>query len=966
MLAHKTHDLISGIKKARLNGGDVNQSGGEVSLTNCEVIMPEITEKTSVIAILNDLSRHRFTPVCEKEKVQGGVTHKPLALNDVRTLLVRHLMPLSYNDQENHWEKMPSKAAYLNNDGNVVSIKKRKSLHPAKGWQKQLERFSEQNVAKDGTLFRAHLDSLFQHLVCAEGSECSQHEAWSYGFLLGEHFIAIDCDLDDDAMSAKILQLFREKFPQSPIRSRGGSRWATILYLTDDEKCDMRGMTLTIIDNKPSEHANNPVEPTNKPADSANKPAESADNPDESSESKKSDKPQQIEVLGRGKQLVVHGWHPSGAQYFWYGGNLLDIQHIQTDELTLFLTLASDTLITQCGVMLKKDQPPRRVSMSWKGKNYGCGQDGLCNEDIDFLSVVRECELNAVPEHLRTSEHYLDEDDKCIYLICPNHTKHTGWGGDEDKPYVQLKDTAYIKDGGGFKCFHAGCANTDLKTYYLKNFVPPLICRLNDLGMAETTAVYVKDGNGNREFSHYALRGWKASDVTITMMLEDIGCSGVELRFDNFTQNVYMKLHDKDAPEFAAIRDVCQDDNFIPIPKSLHMCLSCRLIKQGVLKNSLCKQMEQAINCVADKHRFDQVVDYFKSITPEHDGITRIDESFWERYFSIQIDDEHGDDLFPEGSVGHSRQWLRAVAQYMWTAFYARATCTNPDGVKTDVAVVLTGKTGIAKSTFCECLAGRPQWKNTYDFGADATDRQTSLKGHLVMEIEELGNMGKRSVNEIKSVLSGKVDQYRLFHTQILANFVRRCIFIITTNDSDFLRDVTGNRRFAVIDLEGGDFRPHIDEFIRDYPQLLAEAKALYETNGVMYQGLSVHQEQVNAEYMADDPWTVPVSRYLEDKQRLDGSSDLVDILYSVLGMEHAKQSGREMSRLKGILIKLGWAYKQHKENGKNIRYWSRNGEKAAKPKVVANKPQTLFQMNGKNDLNILDFVSNITSVSGA
>lgn len=34
MLAHKTHDLISGIKKARLNGGDVNQSGGEVSLTN--------------------------------------------------------------------------------------------------------------------------------------------------------------------------------------------------------------------------------------------------------------------------------------------------------------------------------------------------------------------------------------------------------------------------------------------------------------------------------------------------------------------------------------------------------------------------------------------------------------------------------------------------------------------------------------------------------------------------------------------------------------------------------------------------------------------------------------------------------------------------------------------------------------------------------------------------------------------
>ncbi len=918
--------------------------------------MPETREKTSVIAILNELSYNRFTPLFDKEKVPGGVTWKPLSEKQI--MLARHLMPLSYDKEQYHWDKQPSKAADIK-DGNVVSINSRKCLHPAREWQKQLERFSAENIAKDNTLFKAHLDSLFKHMVCTEGSECSHYETWSYGFLLGEHFIAIDCDLDDDAMSVKMLQLFREKFPQSPIRSRGGSRWATILYLTDDEKCDMRGMTLTIIDNKPSEHAN-------KPSESANKPAESANTPAESTENKKSDKPQQIEVLGRGKQLVVHGWHPSGAQYIWYGGNLLNIQAIKKDELTSFLELASDILFTQCGVMLKREQSPMRVAMAWKGKNYGHGKDGLCNDNIDFQAVLRQCEKNAIEEHLRTSEHYLDEDDRCIYLICPNHINHSGWDGDEEKPYVKLKDTAYLKDSGGFKCFHAGCVDTDLRVYYLNGYVPPLVCRLAELDMAETKAIYVKSEDGAQEFSHYALKGWKATDATISMMLDDIVCSGVELRFDNFTQNVYVKLHDIDAPEFAAIRDDCQDDNFIPIPKSLIMCLSCRLIRQGVLKSSLCKQMEQAISCVADKHRFDQVVDHFKSITPEHDGITRIDESFWERYFNIRIDDEQEDVQFAEGSVGHSRQWLRAVAQYMWTAFYARATCTNPDGVKTDVAVVLTGKTGIAKSTFCECLAGRPQWKNTYDFGADATDRQTSLKGHIVMEIEELGNMGKKSVNEIKAVLSGQVDQYRIFHTQILTTFVRRCIFIITTNDSDFLRDVTGNRRFAVIDLEDGDFRPNRDEFIHDYPQLLAEAKALYEANGIMYQGLSVHQEQVNAEYMAVDPWMVSVSRYLEDKQRLDGTSDLVEILYAALGMEHSKQGGREMSRLKGVLMKLGWKNKQHKEDGKVVRYWSRNGEKAAKPKVVAPNPHTFFQMNGKTDLNMLDFVSNITSVSGA
>jgi hypothetical protein len=49
MLAHETHNLLSGIKKARLKSGEVNQPGGEVSLTNTwDNTMSKLGKKSSV------------------------------------------------------------------------------------------------------------------------------------------------------------------------------------------------------------------------------------------------------------------------------------------------------------------------------------------------------------------------------------------------------------------------------------------------------------------------------------------------------------------------------------------------------------------------------------------------------------------------------------------------------------------------------------------------------------------------------------------------------------------------------------------------------------------------------------------------------------------------------------------------------------------------------------------------------
>ena len=61
--------------------------------------------------------------------------------------------------------------------------------------------------------------------------------------------------------------------------------------------------------------------------------------------------------------------------------------------------------------------------------------------------------------------------------------------------------------------------------------------------------------------------------------------------------------------------------------------------------------------------------------------------------------------------------------------------------------------------------------------------------------------MNKSEMNTVKQFLSKTEDVYREPYGRRTKPFPRSCIIVGTTNDKEFLKDRTGNRRFWPVDL---------------------------------------------------------------------------------------------------------------------------------------------------------------------
>jgi putative DNA primase/helicase len=109
-----------------------------------------------------------------------------------------------------------------------------------------------------------------------------QIDSWGANVgLLGTHFPALDIDVDDEELSQALLKLARESFGAAPVRRSTGSR-RLLLFRTEEPFSRIRLQMAY----EGEEHA--------------------------------------VELLGEGRQYVVHGVHPSGEEYRWEGTPLWD------------------------------------------------------------------------------------------------------------------------------------------------------------------------------------------------------------------------------------------------------------------------------------------------------------------------------------------------------------------------------------------------------------------------------------------------------------------------------------------------------------------------------------------------------------------------------------------------------------------------------------------------------------------
>ena len=195
------------------------------------------------------------------------------------------------------------------------------------------------------------------------------------------------------------------------------------------------------------------------------------------------------------------------------------------------------------------------------------------------------------------------------------------------------------------------------------------------------------------------------------------------------------------------------------------------------------RNFQVAVTKVTDDRSYHPVREMFESLPP-WDGIPRAE--------TILIDYLGAED----------NEYVKAVTRKMLCAAYMRVY--HP-GIKFDYMLVLNGEQGIGKSTLISRLG--MEWYSDSLSLSDMNDKTAAekLQGYWIMEIGELAGMKKADIDKVKAFISRQDDKYRASFGRRVSPHPRQCVLFGTTNNRNgYLRDVTGNRRFWNVKLEGG------------------------------------------------------------------------------------------------------------------------------------------------------------------
>lgn len=186
-------------------------------------------------------------------------------------------------------------------------------------------------------------------------------------------------------------------------------------------------------------------------------------------------------------------------------------------------------------------------------------------------------------------------------------------------------------------------------------------------------------------------------------------------------------------------------------------------------------KIKDALSVVVTKHTYHPIKEYFSECV--WDGVSRVD--------TLLIDYLGAEDT----------EYVRAVTRKTLCGAVARVLVP---GIKFDTILVLVGKQGLGKSQLVNKLG--VQWYSDSLTTVSGKEAYEQLQGVWIMEMGELAAMKKAEVEATKHFISKQEDRYRVAYGRRVENFPRQTIFVGTTNEDNFLRDSTGNRRFWPID----------------------------------------------------------------------------------------------------------------------------------------------------------------------
>ena len=322
------------------------------------------------------------------------------------------------------------------------------------------------------------------------------------------------------------------------------------------------------------------------------------------------------------------------------------------------------------------------------------------------------------------------------------------------------------------------------------------------------------------------------------------------------------------------------------------------------------EKIADAVDVVARDNAFHPIRDYLDALM--WDGVERLD--------TLLVDYQGAEDT----------PYTRAVTRKTFVGAVARV---RDPGCKMDYMLVLKGQQGIGKSSLAKRLGG--EWFSDTISTMEGKGAYEQLRQAWIIELSELSAMKKADIDVVKQFVTKQVDQYRPAYGRVTEIYPRQCIFIGTVNDTRFLRDPTGNRRFWVVACGVTDKPPvncltALDD--ATVGQIWAEADARYLAGEKLYLDptLEAQAQEIRETYTETDDRQGLVEAYLERKLPENwGKMDIYDrrawlesaavgevermrvcrmeIWCEAFGFEKSSLRAQDGKEIESMLNRLGW-----------------------------------------------------------
>lgn len=339
-----------------------------------------------------------------------------------------------------------------------------------------------------------------------------------------------------------------------------------------------------------------------------------------------------------------------------------------------------------------------------------------------------------------------------------------------------------------------------------------------------------------------------------------------------------------------------------------------------------------AIDEVIIEYRFNPVRDYLEAAAAAWDGKPRM-AGWLETHCGVQP----GDPLEQQYVQEVAAKWLiSAVARVM------------EPGCKADGVLILEGVQGAGKSTAAKILAGQEFFGDNLP-PMHTREASSYVRGRWIIELAELANVSKAEVEIVKAFISRTEERFRPAYGRNEVTYPRQCVFIGSTNRTDYLRDDTGNRRFWPVAID----RVDTAALAKDRDQLWGEAVVTYRAGATWWLSEAVEKiaQQEQKDRLLEDPWQSAVLEKVAGKTEVCVPEILADLL-----IETGRRDRAMSNRVVSILMQNGWIRAGKFTTGawaKQSRYVPRETLKQA-PEPVAVLPfedETGFNLNMEQDV---------------